>query len=60
MDRHTVFLIGLVLLGLVVIGAAVLTIFTPPFEDEMQGYALVAIGIFMLITGCDISQRKPE
>jgi hypothetical protein len=60
MDKHRVFVIGLLFLALVVIGAAVWTIFTPPFGDEVQSYALVAIGVFMLIIGYDISRRKPN
>jgi uncharacterized membrane protein len=60
MDSHKTFVIGLVILALFVIGAAVWTIFNPPTGDEMQASALVAIGFFMLIIGYDIAQRKPE
>lgn len=60
MHEHKVFVIGLAILALVVIGAAVWTIITPPIGDEEQAYALVAIGIFMLIIGYHLSQRIPE
>jgi uncharacterized membrane protein len=60
MNKHTVFVIGLVLLAIFVIGAAIWVIVSPPLEDEMQAYALVAVGIFMLIIGYDLAKRKPE
>jgi len=60
MDRHIVFLIGLVLLALFVIGSAIWVIITPPLGDEPQSYALIAIGVFMLVIGYTIAQLKPE
>jgi hypothetical protein len=60
MNKHTVFVTGLVLLAIFVIGAAIWVIVYPPLQDEMQAYALVAIGIFMLIIGYELSKRKPE
>jgi hypothetical protein len=59
MDKHTVFVFGLVILALFVIGSALWVIVTPPIGDEMQAYALIAIGIFMIIIGYDIAKRKP-
>lgn len=60
MDKHNIFVAGLILLALFVIGTAVWVIITPPLGDEVQSYALVAAGVFMLIIGYHISQRKPE
>jgi hypothetical protein len=60
MDTHKAFIIGLVILVLFVTGTAIWTILTPPVGDEMQAYALVAIGIFMGIIGYEIARRKPN
>jgi hypothetical protein len=57
MDSHKVFMIGLVILALFVIGDAILVIITPPTGDELQAYAFIVIGIFMLFIGYDIAKR---
>ena len=57
MDSHKVFLIGLAILALFVIGDAILVILTPPIGDELQAYAFIVIGIFMLFIGYDIAKR---
>jgi hypothetical protein len=57
MDTHKVFLIGLALLAVFVIADGIWVIFSPPAGDEVQAYALVVIGIFMLIIGYQISKR---
>jgi hypothetical protein len=59
MDTHKLFVIGLMLLAVFVIGSAIWVIVTPPLSDEIQAYGLVAVGFFMLIIGYDIAQRKP-
>ena len=58
MDKHGAFLIGLVVLSLFVICDGIWVIVSPPVGDEIQAYALVVIGIFMLFIGYDIAQRK--
>lgn len=57
MDTHNLFLIGLFLLALFVIGDAIWVLMTPPVGDEPQAYAMVVIGIFMLLIGYHIAQR---
>ena len=57
MDTHKVFLAGLVLLALFVMADGIWVLVAPPTGDEMQAYALVAIGIFMLAIGYHIAQR---
>jgi hypothetical protein len=57
MDTHKVFLVGLALLAVFVIADGIWVIISPPAGDEMQAYALVVIGIFMLIIGYQISKR---
>ena len=58
MDSHKIFLIMLVFLALFVIVDGIWVLFSPPREDEMQAWGLVAIGIFMLLVGWHISKRK--
>ena len=58
MDKHTTFLIGLILLAVFVIADGIWVIFAPPRDDEVQALALVAIGIFMLLVGWQISRRS--
>ena len=57
MDSHKVFVIGLALLAIFVIGDAILVILSPPIGDELQAYAFVVIGIFMLLIGYYIAKR---
>jgi hypothetical protein len=59
MDSHKVFLVGLALLAVIVIVDGIWVVLTPPFNDEPQAYALVAIGFFMLLIGYSIAQRNP-
>jgi|GEM_PF-1926681 hypothetical membrane protein len=59
MDTHKIFRIGLVLLALFVIIVGIWVYVTPPVNDEPQAYALVAIGIFMILIGYQISRRNP-
>jgi hypothetical protein len=58
MDSHKVFLVGLVVLAVIVIADGIWVVLTPPVNDEPQAYALVAIGIFMLLIGYSIAQRN--
>lgn len=57
MDSHKIFLIGLVLLAIFVIADGIWVIVTLPRDDEVQAFALVAIGIFMILIGYHISRR---
>jgi hypothetical protein len=60
MDPHKLFLIEVLLLAVFVIVAGIWIVLTPPINDEPQAYALVAIGIFMVLIGYTIAQRKPN
>ncbi len=57
MDKHNLFRIGLFLLALFVIGDALWVLTAPPAGDEPQAFALIVIGIFMLLIGYHIAQR---
>jgi hypothetical protein len=58
MDSHKVFLVMLVILALFVIVDGIWVIISPPAGDELQAVALVVIGIFMLLVGYHIAERK--
>jgi hypothetical protein len=48
MDSNKMFIIGLTILGLFVIIDSIWVVLMPPHGDEPQGYALTAIGIFLI------------
>lgn len=58
MNKHRMFVIGLILFALFLIGAAIWMIMTPPVGDEKHGYAMIAIGILMLFVGYGIERRE--
>ncbi len=57
-SHHKLFLAGLVLLAIFVIADGIWVFATPPAGDEPQAYALVAIGIFMILAGLYIAGRN--
>jgi cytochrome c biogenesis protein CcdA len=57
MDKHKVFVFVLAIFAIFVIADAIWVIFSPPNGDELQAYALVVIGIFMIFIGYDIAKR---
>lgn len=60
MDKHNLFTLGLVLLGIIILGYSLWVIGTPPVSDDAHAYALIAIGIVMLIVGYGISRRDRD
>ncbi len=48
METNSLVKTGSVILGLCVIVASIWVFFTPPTGDDIQGIALMAIGLFML------------
>lgn len=58
MDKHRIFMIGLILFAVFLIGAALWMIVTPPVGDENHGYAMIAIGILMIFVGYGIGRRE--
>jgi multisubunit Na+/H+ antiporter MnhF subunit len=57
MDKHKIFTSGLILLAIIILVYAAWVIVTPPASDDLHAYALVVIGIIMIIVGYKISQR---
>ncbi|NMB79419.1 MAG: hypothetical protein GYA23_10050 [Methanomicrobiales archaeon] len=58
MDKHNLFMIGLVLLAVFVIADGIWVVMTPPVGDELQAYGLVAVGAFMLLIGYYLGERR--
>ena len=48
------------IIGLFVIADGIWVVLTPPYGDEPQGYAIIAIGIFILILTYELVRRKEE
>ena len=57
MDSNKMFYIGFVVLGLFVIVDSIWVILMPPSGDEMQGCALIAIGLFIILFVFYLAQR---
>jgi hypothetical protein len=57
MDAHKKLKIGLVILGLFVIVDSIWVVLMPLYGDEPQGYALAAIGIFIIVIVFYLSRR---
>ena len=58
MDSHKMFLIGLTILGLFIIVDSIWVIQKPPYGDEPIGYAMAAIGIYIIIIVYVLAQRN--
>ena len=58
MNRNKMFLLGLSILGLFVIVDSIWVILMPPYGDEYIGYALTAIGIFIILIVYKLAQRN--
>jgi hypothetical protein len=48
------------ILGLFVILDGIWIVGSPPYGDEPQGYAIIAIGIFILLFTYELVRRKEE
>lgn len=58
MDSKKMMFIGLTLLGLFVIIDSIWFILNPPYGDEPQGYAFIAIGFFIILIGYTLTFGK--
>jgi hypothetical protein len=47
-------------IGLFVIADGIWVVLTPPYGDEPQGYAIIAIGIFIMFLTYELVRRKEE
>jgi multisubunit Na+/H+ antiporter MnhF subunit len=58
MEINTLVKFGCFILGLCVIIASIWVILSPPTGDEVQGFALMCIGAFMILIVSFIMQEK--
>lgn len=57
MDSNKMFFVGFIVLGLFVIVDSIWVVLMPPYGDEMQGCALTAIGLFIILFVFYLAQR---